>query len=74
MATAEFSKFAGILSAALSQLHLLGFEIALLADDVGVGELIDMVGVLRADVMKMGIMAYCMNSLRRLAGGCSASL
>ena len=26
MATAEFSKFAGILSAALSQDHLLGFE------------------------------------------------
>ena len=28
MATAEFSKFAGVLSAALSQHHLLGFEIA----------------------------------------------
>ena len=28
MATAEFSKFASILSAALSQYHLLGFEIA----------------------------------------------
>ena len=28
MATAEFSNFAGILSAALSQHHLLGFEIA----------------------------------------------
>ena len=28
MATAEFSKFAGILSAALSQHHLLGFELA----------------------------------------------
>ena len=28
MATAEFSKFAGILKAALSQHHLLGFEIA----------------------------------------------
>ena len=28
MAIAEFSKFAGILSAALSQHHLLGFEIA----------------------------------------------
>ena len=28
MATAEFSKFAGILSAVLSQYHLLGFEIA----------------------------------------------
>ena len=28
VATAEFSKFAGILSAALSQDHLLGFEIA----------------------------------------------
>ena len=28
MATAEFSKFAGILSAALSQHHLLGIEIA----------------------------------------------
>ena len=28
MATAEFSKFAGILSVALSQNHLLGFEIA----------------------------------------------
>ena len=27
MATAEFSKFAGILSAALAQHHLLGFEI-----------------------------------------------
>ena len=29
MATAEFSKFAGILSVALSQHHLLGFEIAI---------------------------------------------
>ena len=28
VATAEFSKFAGMLSAALSQQHLLGFEIA----------------------------------------------
>ena len=28
MTTAEFSKFAGILSAALSQHYLLGFEIA----------------------------------------------
>jgi len=28
VATAEFSKFAGILSAALSQCHLSGFEIA----------------------------------------------
>ena len=28
VATAEFSKFVGILSAALSQHHLLGFEIA----------------------------------------------
>ena len=28
MATAEFSKFAGTLSAALSQHHLLGFEVA----------------------------------------------
>ena len=28
VATAEFSQFAGILSAALSQHHLLGFEIA----------------------------------------------
>ena len=28
MATAEFSKFVGILSVALSQHHLLGFEIA----------------------------------------------
>ena len=28
MATAEFSKFAGILSAALSQHHLLGFQLA----------------------------------------------
>jgi len=28
MATAELSKFAGMLSAALSQHHLLGFEIA----------------------------------------------
>ena len=30
MATDEFSKFAGILSAALSQHYFLGFEIALL--------------------------------------------
>ena len=30
VATAEFSKFVSILSAALSQYHLLGFEIALL--------------------------------------------
>ena len=33
VATAEFSKLAGILSAALSQHHLLGFEIAQL--DIG---------------------------------------
>ena len=33
VATAEFSKFAGILSAALSQHHLLGFEIAQLEFD-----------------------------------------
>ena len=32
MATGEFSKFAGILSAALSQHHLSGFEIAQLED------------------------------------------
>ena len=30
LATVEFSKFAGILSAALEQHHLLGFEVALL--------------------------------------------
>ena len=30
VATAEFSKFAGILTTALSQYHLLGFEIAYL--------------------------------------------
>ena len=29
MATAEFSKFAGILNAALSRHHLLGFEITM---------------------------------------------
>ena len=34
VATAEFSKFAGILSAALSQHHLLGFEIAQLKIDL----------------------------------------
>ena len=32
MATAEFSKFTAILSAALSQHHLLGFEIAQLEE------------------------------------------
>ena len=32
LATAEFSKFAGILSVALSQHHLLGFEVAQLDD------------------------------------------
>ena len=46
MATAEFPRFAGILSAALSQLHILGFEIAHLEfpcffdDPVDVGNLI----------------------------------
>ena len=35
MATAEFSKFAGILSAALSQHHLSGFEIAQLEPGLG---------------------------------------
>ena len=46
MAAAEFSKFAGILSAALSQHHLSGFEIAPLEfscffhDPVDVGNLI----------------------------------
>ena len=34
MATAEFSKFAGILSAALSQHHLSGFEIAQLEFEI----------------------------------------
>ena len=34
MATAEFSKFAGILSAALSQHHLSGFEIAQLVPHI----------------------------------------
>ena len=34
MATAEFSKFAGILSAALSQHHLLGFDIAQLEEEM----------------------------------------
>ena len=33
MATAEFSEFAGKLSAALSQHHLLGFEIAQLDEN-----------------------------------------
>ena len=42
MATAEFSKFVGILSAALSQHHLLGFEIAQL-------ELITSNGFVRSD-------------------------
>ena len=35
MTTAEFSKFAGILSTAHSQHHLLGFEIALCANLYG---------------------------------------
>ena len=35
VATAEFSKFAGILSAALSQHHLLGFEITQLESNTG---------------------------------------
>ena len=35
VATAEFSKFAGILSAALSQHHLSGFEIAQLEPGLG---------------------------------------
>ena len=34
MATAEFSKFVGILSAALLQHHLLGFEIAQLVKNL----------------------------------------
>ena len=34
MATAEFSKFAGILSAALSQHHLSGFEIERVPDEL----------------------------------------
>ena len=42
VATAEFSKFAGMLSAALSQHHLLGFEIAQL-------ELITSNGFVRSD-------------------------
>ena len=36
MATAEFSKFAGILSAALLQHHLLGLEIAHVGNHVGI--------------------------------------
>ena len=35
MATAEFSKFAGIMSATLKQHHLLGFEIAQLEEAKG---------------------------------------
>jgi len=41
MATAEFSKFAGILSAALQQYHLSGFEIAQLELD-GITESMNM--------------------------------
>ena len=41
MATAEFSKFAGILSAALSQHHLLGFEIAQQIDGETVETVVD---------------------------------
>ena len=37
MATAEFSKFVGILSAALPQRHLSGFEIAHIGKDSDAG-------------------------------------
>ena len=43
MATAEFSKFAGILSAALSQHHLLGFEIAQQIDGETVETVVDFI-------------------------------
>ena len=39
VATAEFSKFADIMNAALSQHHLLGFEIAQLGIDASQGPL-----------------------------------
>ena len=43
MITAEFSKFAGILSAALSQHHLLGFEIAQQIDGETVETVVDFI-------------------------------
>ena len=43
MATAEFSKFADILSAALSQHHLLGFEIAQQIDGGTVETVVDFI-------------------------------
>ena len=42
MTTAEFSKFAGILSAALSQCDLLGFEIAQLEFHWGISSLLSL--------------------------------
>ena len=43
MTTAEFSKFAGILKAALSQHHLLGFEIAQQIDEKTVETVADFI-------------------------------
>jgi len=39
VATAEFSKFAGILSAALSQHHLSGVKVSVGYQELGVGEI-----------------------------------
>ena len=49
MATAEFSKFAGILSAALSQHHLLGFESARTPNQSILKEIISWIFIGRTD-------------------------
>ena len=60
MATAEFSKFAGILSATLSQHHPLGFQIAQLELSLlmKVKEESEKVG-LKLNIQKTKIMASC---------------
>ena len=68
VATAEFSKFAGILSEALSQQHLLGFEIAQLEDtyspwnsldeNTGVGSLSLLQGIFPTQGSNPGVPHY----------------
>ena len=54
MTTAEFSKFAGILKAALSQHHLLGFEIAQQIDGETVETVADFILGGRSEERRVG--------------------
>ena len=79
MATAEFSKFASILSAALSQHHLLGFEIQQMNEPILTlcdpmdcslpGSSVH--GILQARILEWGAIAFFLESIvaNKASGG-----